>query len=508
MDIDPALKGTTFGAALEAGLAAERARREAREAEISLKEEARLKRVKSRRHTADDDGLPFQEAIHGIDDIAQRFVMPAPSVLVSVLRRDDFDTAQTLDKGQIRALAIGVRDIKDGRFALHAGQASGAGPLIESGLITRLSSGVYQITVRGERVYAACCIIARGGGPTDATDAAENSHEPDTSIEPNTPDETHTLDDTGEDTMTDTDTPIGTLTATMLSILESGTTRETFVLTPKQRGSRPQRLVDAGLIVHADKGHYSLTEAGRAAYTEAQAANALTSDDTDSLDDRTDHALWKDAADERQRKIDALTATLGVMQDQLTQVGQENAQLRESTAGGFNDLYATLETLLALRNDDGSPLDLVAYVKDLRTRAATGSAAAIHWYTLVITPLIDLMLADGGITVTRTDITDDPAIIVRYVEVLRQSQRNLTDIADERAKTIDEHAGKIESLNRCIEQMEAKMIALEKSARHGDETLAIQILEELCDMVPEIESYRAGREAQVKAIGALKARRS
>lgn len=73
-------------------------------------------------------------------------------------------------------------------------------------------------------------------------------------------------------------------------------------------------------------------------------------------------------------------------------------------------------------------------------------------------------------------------------------------------RIIEQKDGQIEALRRCLNEMEVKMVQLEKAAG-GNGHLAEQILDELCDLIPEVENYRQARENAVKAIHHLKGRR-
>jgi DNA-binding PadR family transcriptional regulator len=83
----------------------------------------------------------------------------------------------------------------------------------------------------------------------------------------------------------------------------------------------------------------------------------------------------------------------------------------------------------------------------------------------------------------------------------------LENTLDQRGDLIDQQTGQIEAQRRLISELNQQIVDLGRSAHKADAALAVQILDELCDMLPEVETYRTARENAVKAITTLKARR-
>ncbi len=177
----------------------------------------------------------------------------------------------------------------------------------------------------------------------------------------------------------------------------------------------------------------------------------------------------------------------------------------------FHKVEAALTPMM---DEDGQGPDLLAYVMWLRARSVdqtqtstTGIVA--DWYTTVVTPLVEFIVEDNPQT-TADYLLSHPQMIANYITVIMaQALRDAIALADERAQTIEQKDSKIESLNRCIEELrenlQARLIA---PGRAVADLLAVEILDELCDQLPEVEAYRVARESAVKAISTLKARRS
>jgi DNA-binding PadR family transcriptional regulator len=200
--------------------------------------------------------------------------------------------------------------------------------------------------------------------------------------------------------------------------------------------------------------------------------------------------------------------------DLLTYVTWLRQQITERTQERDNET-AIVDDINARAAADGrgymDPRDYVDALRTFATNRAQESTAGIvaDWYTAVIVPLIDFIITDNPQT-TAEYLLSHPHMIANYVtEIMAPALRDMDSLADDRARTIDAHTAKIESLNRCIEalreNLQARMIA---PLRAADIRLAGQILDELCEMIPEVEGYRVAREQAVKAIAALKERRS
>jgi DNA-binding PadR family transcriptional regulator len=78
---------------------------------------------------------------------------------------------------------------------------------------------------------------------------------------------------------------------------------------------------------------------------------------------------------------------------------------------------------------------------------------------------------------------------------------------DMRGELLDQSSSQIEAQRRLIADLNDQIAHLERSAQKVDSVMAVAILDELCEMLPEIEAYRTSRETAVKAINTLKARR-
>jgi hypothetical protein len=334
---------------------------------------------------------------------------------------------------------------------------------------------------------------------------------------------------------------VAKLTPTQIKILKDGTDSSPFKI--GSVGRAIGALLDLKMIEPTEKkGWWALTRAGKDAYqihlAQEAAANdqvfkatesAINLDDPALLDDRTETTRWKQIAEDRLRKLNELNKTLDDMgkvaddlQSKLNAAVSGDEEYSQVIYQKLHDMGVTVEDIERIKASldmDGSTFHSIAeYVTWLRLERehlaqqlqdTTHSTDAVdEWYQLVVSPLVDLML-QYATEANREDILNNPDWIVRWASDTRQSLSNMDDIADERAKLIDEQASKIESLNRCIaaqqETINARMVM---PGRASDALLAVQILDELCELIPEVEQYRENREAAVKAISTLKARRS
>ena len=414
--VEEALKGTSYGAALEAAERDEQLKREQRAAETGRPLMAR----------------PFTRALLGDSDSPKP---PSDSALVSLLTR-----------AQILVLETGIdqETFPLTRWQIKDSSAS----LIDWRLISRLSNGHYTLTTIGRSVYSLWCALW-----------AEQD-----------------LDMTS---------PIP-YTATQMNILDMGMNYKTFTLDRKQAGKVAGNLKHHKLIEPTgNRGEWTLTPFGRSEYERVKALSSIQADETirpaDSSVNLDDPALkpafevldFSQASPPDNQALGAVAAQRQIKINQLeTTVDDLGAQI--------DDLKQTIKAL----------------------EAGQTVTTGIDWHEVVIRPLLDLVVQYDG-EETRLKIENDPSLIVQGVTGLSQAFDKVEDIAEERLKVIEERDSKIESLSRCIEQLESKLLNIPST--RADVYLAGQILDELCELVPEVEDYRTARESAAKAIGKLKA---
>jgi hypothetical protein len=319
--------------------------------------------------------------------------------------------------------------------------------------------------------------------------------------------------------MTQTSSEPLVLTTTQINILAAGYESSPFKTGPVGRAIG--KLLDEKLIAPTEqKGWWVLTEAGKNAYeihlAQLAAANDQVFKTTESEINLDDPALQRNVdpvvkrlqsmVEDRQQKVKDLNKSL----DEMGRVADDQRarikQLEETTDPATVEIIQTIRTWMAEDHeaDKTAYLTILGYLGDLRSRATS-----IDWYAIVILPLIDFMRQsiDGDLTLEY--IQDDPARIVRYVNTIRQSLAHMDNIADERTKIIEQHESTIESLRRCIEDLQETLNARTANARgHSALMLAETILDELCAQLPEVGAYRLAREQAVEAISILKAKRS
>lgn len=209
-------------------------------------------------------------------------------------------------------------------------------------------------------------------------------------------------------------------------------------------------------------------------------------------------------------------------------------------------LNASLDAIAPLMDEDKSDLPLVMYVQQLRDTIKTHQSdqAAAPDLSIMLDAVLatsyntdiadlerirDLQAADGqshlsilgylvGLRDFRSDAspaTADP-ITLAIGEAARQAHKQadttlsvgdwLRDLI-KKAASLDQAAGQIEALRRCIEDLETQLTVrtqeLREVKRHD---LAAAILDDLCHLIPAVEEYRAGREQADQALDALRRR--
>ncbi len=250
------------------------------------------------------------------------------------------------------------------------------------------------------------------------------------------------------------------------------------------------------------------------------------------------------------RNMSSAIEELMMQDEQQLSVIEYVEQLRQAY---FNE-NAIVNDINALAAADGKGhMDPRDYVQMLRERTQ-GTTTGIDWYSVVIAPLLDLMARYEGDEV-RLHVEGDPDRIARWASTMRQSLSNMDDIADERAKEIqtlhgrlqaheaggitvrliidavcdvmdkdgstsaipvyiadlhkkaqmsDQHETTIESLRRCVEEMQMAVSEWQRRAQATDQTQrAAYILNELCSYLPSVEEYRQHREQSLKVIDSL-----
>lgn len=269
-------------------------------------------------------------------------------------------------------------------------------------------------------------------------------------------------------------------------------------------------------------------------------------DDPALLDDRTEEKRWKGIVDEKQRKINELNKTLddmGKVADDLQQKlkaateGGEAAST-ESITTGINWYEAVVLPLIGMIHIRNGMMDLSSN-SDFSAETVHNDPSQITRYVAVlcesltnesaIVDGINALAAEAGkghmdprdfveelwarVKAAERDRATLKVIIETVCDLMDKDGGNqpipayLTDL-HKKAQLSDQHAATIESLRRCVEEL--KLDALEHAGRlkHARETLfAAEILNELCDLLPEVAAYRTARESAVQAIHSLTAKR-
>lgn len=332
-----------------------------------------------------------------------------------------------------------------------------------------------------------------------------------------------------------------TLTDPQLGVLAAGLDSDNARL-PK--GNFTKRLFDDGLIIRTIDKCYKTTDKGRGQYERSKALQAAAVDIdialqefSDSVINRDDPALqreidteakrWQGIAEDRLKKINDLNKSL----DEMGQVAdQQQARIRQLEAIADPDQLRVIR--MWMEEDNADLITIAAYVENLRQRANTASSDAPsnidqerYQQLLRMVAVIDEWMNEDEAEVT----------LIHYVQHLREGFRNETAIVNDinemaaadskgemdpreyvewlrnrlvNIQTIDEtdisrlttlleqREIQIESLNRCLDdyrnQLEARVIA---PARMAAAMEALQILDELSDLIPEAGDYRTAREA-------------
>ena len=462
--VEEALKGTSYGAALEAAERDEQAKRDQK------------------------GGVdPQQAARRQAEDLRQAQMMARSLRNAPSPRVTDQEILSLLTRAKIAVLETGL---KEATFPLSKWQIdTAAADLMAWKLIARHGTGAYSLTADGRRVHA---LWAEMWAPKSVT--------PDTTADTpiTSPVSVETLTDNPLiDQQTPEDAPMTTaltptyLSPTQVTILAAGVANTTFKLTPKQAGRSSGQLVDREWIrPTGKKGQWEITDLGRNAYETHLAEEAARND---QVYKQTESAINLDdpAPQTRASAPDFSQASSPDAQALGAVVAQRQIKI--------NQLEKTVDDL-------GSRIDdLKQTIKTLEAGQAV--TTRINWYEIVIAPLIDLMAAYDGEGV-RLRVENDPSLIVQGVTGLSQAFDKVEDIVEERTKTIEQRDNTIESLRRCIQDLEAKLTVLQQEysavKRHD---LSVIILDDLCHLIPEVEAYRAGREDADRALEALKLRR-
>lgn len=276
------------------------------------------------------------------------------------------------------------------------------------------------------------------------------------------------------------------LSETQISILARGHETSPFKL-DRSVGRALGKMLDDGLMQPGGKkGEWDLTDKGRAAFATHLAQQAAANDqvykETESSINLDDPAL--------QPAFEVMDFTASP--DAVARVVSEN----EAYKARIKSLNASLDDMGKLADQLTKKINLLETGQTATTR--------INWYESLVVPLVAFITQDTSNPAATESLSESPEKLLRWITDTRQSLHNMDEIADERAALIEDRDGTIEALRRCIEELEAK--AAHQTGR-ADVFLAGQILDELCELIPEVEEYRLARENAVKAISSLKAKR-
>lgn len=298
--------------------------------------------------------------------------------------------------------------------------------------------------------------------------------------------------------------PAQPLTAAQLHVLAEGI--DTNAKLPK--GNFTKRLFDEGLIVRSIDKHYRTTDKGRDHYM-AWATNDITVTETapDPIEDvpesinnaeialtalQMQNKELHEMAAGRQKRIDELMAEI----ERLKQAGMNDVD-----AARYQTLLAALEIITPMMDEDDTGLALPDYIADLRRRLKEMRAGFIAWNEGLIIPLVQMINERGpGLFPDETH---------NNVQLMMQFVRDLAAIADDRMMQIEQRDTQIEALRRSIDEWKLAADEWQRRYKAADrDSFAALVLNELCDILPEVAAYYTAREGAVKAINGLKARRS
>lgn len=487
--IDPALKGTTYGAALEGAARDEEAKRQRRSLEMSgapLQQQARA----------------LANALRGRDEEPLRDAPSAP-VPDRPAPMTEEDYAALLTPTQ---LGILVEGLTHPHFQLTRAQANqNSARLTDWGLIMPIRRGLYVITDLGLTVY--------------------------------------TLWAAAQETDMNTETH---LSETQITILKAGMQADTFVLTAKQVGRASGQLYRWEMIAKAGKTEanqqlWRLTDKGRAEWTRMKGLTMLPGGEADTQTesahinledpalkpaggfevlhfDASPDAVARVTEENRSliQRIKTLNKSLddmGLLADkQTTHIKDLEARIEDLTSikgDGRNNVgealeyyMALIEPVIAMMERDGrTEKDLSAYVGELYETLAT-------WRSRLIDPLADLIVTDGA-AVSADDVRNDPTFMLQWATLTQRNLQYAREIADERAKGLDGKDGTIESLRRQIETFNTDLRAADYNRQAAAmNAFLVCVLDELCDLMPEVQEYREAREATQRVVMKIQARPS
>lgn len=214
-----------------------------------------------------------------------------------------------------------------------------------------------------------------------------------------------------------------------------------------------------------------------------------------SAQEQSEVQRLNELAEKRLEKIKALNRTIDELQQVTPQSVSPLSLVEREHYQQLLDMVNAIDPMMA---EDNTGLPLVEYVSHLRQRVAEytqGTTTGIDWYELVVMPLITFIIADNPQT-TADYLRRNPAMIANYItHIMAPALRDMAALADDRARTIEERDSTIESLRRCIKELEEKLQErVIAPARAADALRKLHILEEICRLIPEADDYRAARE--------------
>lgn len=330
---------------------------------------------------------------------------------------------------------------------------------------------------------------------------------------------------------------MNTLSETQIGILALGYEEQSFK--PGHVGRAIGKMQDDGLVLPTEtKGQWKITEKGRSAYETYLAQQAAANDQVyakespinlddpalkpafEPLDFNASPDAVKRVTEENENLKKRLTALnkslddMGQLADKQTnEIKTLEQRIEDLTAikgDGRNNVGEALEyymaliaPVIALMEQDGYAERLMGeYVTKLHAQNTT-------WREALIDPLIALIRRDEVINMSEDDLRRDPAYIVRYWGAIRESVKIHSDRSDEAQNRLDQKESQVEALRRQIEEMNADLRAADYNRQAAAmNAFLVCVLDELCDLMPEVQEYREAREATQRVVMKIQARPS
>lgn len=455
MDIDPAIRGTTFAAALEGAARDEQRKRDQREQE-------RNNPIPLRPHPRSI----IAEFQRSIAVKHSPVIQPLPKTKGDPLMVTEAQQPPVLSETQVKILKAGV-DTK-GSFKIGAvGRA--IGKLLDDNLvIPGPQKGTWQITDAGRDAYN--IHLAREAAANDqifkATESGINLDDP--ALKPVV-------------------TPVSSSSSATADDLRLKLDLAEYELDVFKKAIEPiKAMMDEDGLSDKLVEYVAYLRQGLA--NESAIVNDINARAAADGKGYMDPRAYVDQLREQRAQpittgINWYEVVIAPVIDLMSHYGGDEVRLQVEINPDLITLWIS-ETRKNLTSMDQIADERTKVIEDLQTRLRNQDADRAT-VKVIVEAVCDLMDADGS--------SSQP--IPAYIQELHK-----------KAQMTEQHEATIESLRRCIEEMKFASEEWQRRATTADQTQrAAFILNELCSYLPDVEAYRKAREQSLRVIDQLAA---